>query len=269
SRPDDDPGGRSDNVKELVTVAQLFDEEFGAMVSTPDDPLPPPLVAFLERLALAADVDDYQNREQAVTLMTVHNSKGLEFGHVFLIGMEEGIFPHSRSVDEEGRGVEEERRLCYVGMTRAMQRLWMTHARRRHVFGSTQYNFSSRFLDELPTPLLVHERSNLERGEIDQPRVPRGGAAYADDFHDDYQESWVRPMPAPARAPAGISTRVAPAAAAAGRYKPGMRVVHPMFGVGTVRESDGSGEAEKLIVQFQRYGVKKLVAHLARLEIVA
>ncbi|HYB98320.1 MAG TPA: UvrD-helicase domain-containing protein [Candidatus Limnocylindrales bacterium] len=267
SRPDDDPGGRSDNVKELVTVAQLFDEEYGALVPTPEDPLPPPLVAFLERLALASDVDQYESREQAVTLMTVHNSKGLEFGHVFLIGMEEGIFPHSRSVDEEGRGVEEERRLCYVGMTRAMTRLWLTHARRRHVFGSTQYNLASRFLDELPPGLLVHERSAVERGEYEQPRINRGGTDYADDFHDTW-ESRARPMPAPVRPASGLSSRLPSSPQSAGRYKPGMRVVHPMFGVGTVRESDGSGEAEKLIVQFQRFGVKKLVAHLARLEIV-
>jgi DNA helicase-2/ATP-dependent DNA helicase PcrA len=267
-RPDDDPAGRIENVKELVSVAQMFDEEFDAATSE----APSKLVAFLERLALASDVDSYESREQAVTLMTVHNSKGLEYSHVFLIGMEEGVFPHSRSVGEDERGIEEERRLCYVGVTRARQRLVLTRARRRHVFGSVQYNFASRFLDEIPAELIVHERSRAEQAE---PAALRERATDRFDdgwgtqeWHDWRDTSQPRPSPVTGRRVPGPPQTHAPARAG-GLYKPGMRVVHPMFGTGTVRESDGSGESEKLIVQFQRFGLKKLVAHLARLEILA
>ena len=273
SRPDDDPAGRIENVKELVNVAQMFDEDFDP-AANPE--IPGALVAFLERLALAADVDSYQSREQAVTLMTVHNSKGLEFSHVFLVGMEEGVFPHSRSVGEDEKGIEEERRLCYVGMTRARERLVLSRARRRHVFGSMQYNFGSRFLDEIPVALVVHEKSTSE--QLDEGSALRRSGV--ERFDDGWSRDWddapprstpSRPAAHQARRPgAGHSQPARPATASPGAlYKPGMRVVHPMFGVGTVRESDGTGESEKLIVQFQRFGLKKLVAHLARLEVVA
>jgi DNA helicase II / ATP-dependent DNA helicase PcrA len=289
SRPDDDAAGRIENVKELVSVAQMFDEEFDP-AANPD--MPSGLVAFLERLALAADIDTLESREQAVTLMTIHNSKGLEYSHVFMIGMEEGVFPHSRSVGQSGegsdeRGLEEERRLCYVGMTRARQKLVLTRARRRYVFGSMQYNFASRFLDEIPAELLVHERSASEQLEPAALRQQAGRERFDDGWsrgwepdhdrhYDDDSSSPPRFTP-PASRFAATSPRRAAAAAPAkklvtsspgGRYKPGMRVVHAMFGSGTVRESDGTGETEKVVVQFQRFGLKKLVAHLARLEIV-
>ncbi|MBI5505508.1 MAG: UvrD-helicase domain-containing protein [Deltaproteobacteria bacterium] len=277
SRPDDDPVGRTENVKELVTVAQLFDEEFAGLPAQDREEGPRPLAAFLERLALASDIDQYESRAQAVTLMTVHTAKGLEFGHVFLVGMEEGIFPHSRSVNDDGHGIEEERRLCYVGLTRARERLVLTRARRRHVFGATQFNFASRFIDEIPAALLQHERSvhEAERPLAREEGAARhrGGAVHPpDDFGDTWPESGDHPpRSAVVRSPAARpgAPRAAQTTPCAGRYKPGMRVVHPMFGVGTVRESDGSGEAEKLIVQFQRFGIKKLMAALARLDVVA
>ena len=275
SRPDDDAVGRTENVKELVTVAQLFDEEYAALSPEAREESPGPLAAFLERLALASDIDGYQNQAQAVTLMTVHTAKGLEFSHVFLVGMEEGIFPHSRSVDDDGRGIEEERRLCYVGMTRARESLVLTRARRRHVFGATQFNLVSRFIDEIPVALLQHERSpvDVERTEPyeDESRHRRNGSVHPP---DDFEDSWQEPAPHAVR-PAVRRIAARPTASkaqpveSAGRYKPGMRVVHPMFGAGTVRESDGSGDSEKLIVQFQRFGIKKLMAALARLDIVS
>ncbi|HXC50720.1 MAG TPA: UvrD-helicase domain-containing protein [Candidatus Limnocylindrales bacterium] len=270
-RPDDDPTGRIENVKELVSVAQMFDEEFDA-AANPE--IPSPLVGFLERLALASDVDSYESREQAVTLMTVHNSKGLEYSHVFMLGMEEGVFPHSRSVGEDERGVEEERRLCYVGMTRARERLVLTRARRRYVFGSVQYNFASRFLDEIPPALLVHERSSSEHLEPaalrEKPAQERFDDGWSREWHDWRDDAPVRSATvSPSRTMRRPETKPAPVARPGSLYKPGMRVVHPMFGTGTVRETDGTGESEKLIVQFQRFGLKKLVAHLARLEIVA
>ena len=265
-RPDDDATGRIENVKELVSVAQIFDEDFDAD-ATPETPIP--LMAFLERLALAADVDSYESREQIVTLMTVHNSKGLEYSHVFVLGMEEGVFPHSRSIGEDESGIEEERRLCYVAITRARERLVLTRARRRHVFGSMQYNLASRFLDEMPAALLVHERSRAEQVDNEFGR-DRGGSQR---FDDGWSNSW-DDSPPPTRP--GTYRRAVPAApasvprapSAGSAYQPGMKVMHPMFGAGTVRESIGTGETEKLIVQFQRFGMKKLVAHLARLEVL-
>ncbi|MFT4571698.1 MAG: DNA helicase-2/ATP-dependent DNA helicase PcrA [Hyphomicrobiaceae bacterium] len=251
ARPEDDPVGRTENIQELVTVATGWDEDFSSALAErdPEDPELTPLAGFLERVALTADIDGYQARERAITMMTVHNSKGLEFPYAFVAGMEEGIFPHARSTDEEGEGIEEERRLCYVAMTRAMTRLCVTHARRRHVFGNTQYNFASRFLDEIPPSLIRRERSASEDGERGSSGFGRRrGAAPAFD-----EAAQAAPRPAP---PGN------------GSYQPGMKVAHPMFGVGTVRRSDGEGEAEKITVQFQRVGLKKLVARFARLEIV-
>jgi DNA helicase-2/ATP-dependent DNA helicase PcrA len=257
-KPEDDAVGRIENVQEFVNVAASWDDEFSDVQAErdPEDAVLTPLVGFLERVALAADVDAYQTRERAVTLMTVHNSKGLEFPYVFVAGMEEGIFPHARSSnDEEGEGVEEERRLCYVAMTRAKRRLTLTHARRRYVFGNTQFNFSSRFLDEIPDALVSTRRSRREEGiPSAYGRGSAGGSARNTDGWDD---------PGPQNPIAKASTENSP-----GSFQPGMKVVHPMFGVGTVRRSDGTGESEKLVVQFQRVGLKKLMAKFARLEVV-
>ena len=137
--------GRIENLSELVGSAQ----EFRARV---DDPT---LAGFLEEVQLQSDQDTLASDTAQVTLMTIHNAKGLEYRVVFLIGMEEGIFPHSRSIEDNE--VEEERRLAYVGMTRAMERLTMTHATARSLYGRREYNLGSRFLDELP-PSVVRER---------------------------------------------------------------------------------------------------------------
>jgi len=113
------------------------------------------LSGFLQEISLYSDQDAIRGEQSLVTLMTIHNAKGLEFRAVFLIGMEEGIFPHARSIEEQG--IEEERRLAYVGMTRAMERLTLTHAMARSLYGRRDYNLPSRFLDELPESV-VRER---------------------------------------------------------------------------------------------------------------
>jgi DNA helicase-2/ATP-dependent DNA helicase PcrA len=130
--------GRIENLQELVGVAREYQE-------TADEPS---LSHFLQEISLFSDQDAIRGDESLVTLMTLHNAKGLEFRAVFLIGMEEGIFPHARSVEEQG--IEEERRLCYVGMTRAQELLTLTHASSRSLWGARNYNLPSRFLDELP-----------------------------------------------------------------------------------------------------------------------
>jgi len=130
--------GRIENLQELVGVAREY--RSGETESS--------LAAFLQEISLVSDQDTISDDRGLVTLMTLHNAKGLEFPVVFMIGMEEGIFPHSRSIEEQG--VEEERRLCYVGMTRAMERLTLTHTMARSLYGRREYNLASRFLDELP-----------------------------------------------------------------------------------------------------------------------
>jgi DNA helicase-2/ATP-dependent DNA helicase PcrA len=130
--------GRIENLQELVGVAQEY------QASSPE----PSLSHFLQEISLFSDQDALTDQESRVTLMTLHNAKGLEFRAVFMVGMEEGIFPHSRSLEEQQ--LEEERRLCYVGMTRAQERLTLTHAAGRSLYGSRNYNLPSRFLDELP-----------------------------------------------------------------------------------------------------------------------
>ncbi|HZO49106.1 MAG TPA: UvrD-helicase domain-containing protein [Gaiellaceae bacterium] len=137
--------GRIENLQELVGVAR----EYRAQTEEPS------LADFLQSISLTSDQDELRDERGVVTLMTLHNAKGLEFRAVFMIGMEEGIFPHSRSIEEQG--VEEERRLCYVGMTRAMEQLTLTHAMARTLYGRRDYNLPSRFLDELPAEV-VRER---------------------------------------------------------------------------------------------------------------
>jgi DNA helicase-2/ATP-dependent DNA helicase PcrA len=138
--------GRIENLQELVALAREWMESAAE----------PTLSSFLQEVSLYSDQDAIRGDGSLVTLMTLHNAKGLEFRAVYLIGMEEGIFPHSRSIEEQG--VEEERRLCYVGMTRAMERLTLLHASSRMLYGGRSYNLPSRFLDELPEQHVERDR---------------------------------------------------------------------------------------------------------------
>jgi DNA helicase II / ATP-dependent DNA helicase PcrA len=138
--------GRTENLQELVGVTREYQENAES----------PTLSEFLQQISLFSDQDAIEEERSLVTLMTLHNAKGLEFRAVFLIGMEEGVFPHSRSIEEQG--LEEERRLCYVGLTRAQERLVLTHAAARSLWGSRGYNMPSRFLDELPQEEIERDR---------------------------------------------------------------------------------------------------------------
>ena len=246
---DPDRQARMDNVRELLTVSQDFDQIYDPRELEDDDPMVDPLTAFLERLTLAAEVDDLTDEHSGtVTLMTVHNSKGLEFDHVILTGMEEGLFPHSRSSEESDFGIQEERRLCYVGMTRARKTLAMTHATRRHLHGAFQSNPPSRFLAEIP-PALVEPLAYASERFTAAQDFGRAAAACGD------------------RAPSSSAKKET--RAADGRtYRVGMRVVHPMFGEGTIRACERAGDDAKLVVQFRRAGTKKLVARYARLQTI-
>jgi len=183
-------------------------------------------------------------REQgALTLMTLHSAKGLEFPVVFIVGMEEGVFPHSRSLLEEAE-IEEERRLCYVGMTRAKQRLYLTSAGCRRLYGTENYNLPSRFLEEIPEGSLeILERRETAMPLRDSVRVSRAAAedrmpSY-EDFSDEPEWECLRP---------------------------GFRVRHPEFGIGTILERTGEGEEMKVMVAFSRGGKKKLAVKYANLE---
>jgi len=205
---------------------------------------------YLEQVALITDVDSYDPSLDRVSLMTLHAAKGLEFPVVFMVGMEEGLFPHSRtaSADED---VEEERRLCYVGMTRAMEKLYLTHARRRRIYGDYQFNPPSCFLKEIPPEFLDQAKAvGLKRPAshnlaslFDQPEATLAQEEAGPDEDD------LRMVP---DAENGLQI--------------GMQVRHVKFGVGTVRRVEGQGENQKVIVYFHRFGPKKLLVKFAGLE---
>jgi DNA helicase-2/ATP-dependent DNA helicase PcrA len=197
----------------------------------------PSLAGFLDRAALLSETDRLRD-DVPVLLMTLHAAKGLEFESVFLVGMEEGLLPHSRSLGAE-EGLEEERRLCYVGMTRAMERLSLSWARSRQVFGQRRLTEPSRFLSEIP-------REDLERS---------GGAFRLPASPGDRRPSWTPP-------PLAVAAASGPAADA---MRPGARVRHPLFGVGTVLRREGEGDELKVTVSFPGVGAKKLVARFAGL----
>jgi DNA helicase-2/ATP-dependent DNA helicase PcrA len=218
-----------------------------------------------------AEADEQDGAENArVLLMTLHSAKGLEFPVVVMTGLEEGLFPHSRSTDEDD-DMEEERRLCYVGMTRARRKLVLTSACRRRVFGEYRATEPSRFLDEVP-PHLV-SRYDFS-GNSYQSSLFRGGGGGGDAYGRRPGSNWDRG----GRGAGGSwhERREAPAPPAfayededqssPGGFRLGMRVRHPQFGVGTILGLDGDGEDLKLAVRFASVGTKRLVAKFARLE---
>jgi DNA helicase-2/ATP-dependent DNA helicase PcrA len=244
---------RVENLAELVAVAREFVTEAADVTETglEDDPVDPgSLGAFLERVALVADSDqipdapaDGEEGESGgvVTLMTLHTAKGLEFPVVFLSGLEDGVFPHLRSLGDP-RELEEERRLAYVGITRAQRRLYLSRATVRSAWGAPQHNPASRFLDELPDELL-----DWRRTEADQTRWSGGAVALS------------RPVarPSPARGRGGASERSIPS------LRPGDRVAHDSFGLGTVVAVDGVGDRSVASVDFGSAGVKRLLLRYA------
>ena len=243
------------------------------------------LAEFLDHAALVSDADAYDERAQ-VTLMTLHAAKGLEFPLVFLAGMEEGLFPHSRTLLNPDE-MEEERRLCYVGMTRAMDQLILTRARYRRRYGTDlpEAGIPSRFLEEVPPELLE------DLGRPAQPRaaVPHEVSHYSYEDEDQSAPAYTAPRGStkPQRRqglPAYNSIEnIAEFFASRGKkftrpkinlpeptgkkgFRPGQRVRHPKYGEGTVFRREGEGEEAKLTVQFPRFGLKKLVEKYAQLE---
>jgi DNA helicase-2/ATP-dependent DNA helicase PcrA len=223
--------GRIENLEELVNVAAEYDAA---------DTEEHSLGEFLQQVALVADADGRTDDEGLVTLMTLHNAKGLEYPIVFMIGCEEGVFPHSRALDEGG--LEEERRLCYVGITRAERDLYMTYARTRTVFGARSYGMSSRFLTEIPVTLTDHDEQPARGMNGLRGRTPPGaaGGAWA------AAGAW--------SAPAGDEPE--PVA-----FRLGDDVVHAAFGEGVVTGVEPGGI---VVIRFSKdRSERKLVAGLA------
>jgi len=225
--------GRIENLEELVGVAREFDAT--AEVRALDD--------FLQQVALVSDADTRVDDQGLVTLMTLHNAKGLEYPIVFIIGCEEGVFPHSRSLDEGS--LEEERRLCYVGITRAMRDLTFTYARRRSLFGTESYGLRSRFLDELPVELTDRQ------DDFVTPAAGLGGTLRRSAVGGG--AGWAAAAEAGRLADEGASAR-GRADAAAVSYRLGEDVVHAAFGDGVVTGLEPGGI---IVVRFARDGSER------------
>jgi DNA helicase-2/ATP-dependent DNA helicase PcrA len=219
---------RLENLRELVNAADAFilpQEDADAGLTE--------LQSFLAHAALEAGDTQGERWDDCVQLMTMHSAKGLEFPLVFIAGMEDGLFPHQRSVEEAGGRLEEERRLCYVGMTRAREQLYLTYAELRRMHGSENFCRPSRFIDEVPAGLLEEVRPRMSASRPYAAARPSAGGGPA---HNDWP------------------------------FKLGEAVVHPKFGEGTVLAFEGSGEHTRVHVNFPAAGPKWLVLAYARLE---
>lgn len=242
--------GRVDNLREFATAVSEYEEQ------NPEAGL----IDFLDQVALVNDVDEMDERSGRVSLLTIHSAKGLEFPVVFLVGMEEGLFPHSRTLESQD-DIEEERRLCYVGMTRARERLYLASARRRRVFGTQRFNSVSRFVSEVDPAYLHYEssRSGLwggDDGDTEESVFER----YGDDLVIDRSY---------AQRDMSVDDYFIDDAAGGGGFRIGGRIRHPEFGIGTIKGIEPQGDRYKLTVLFSGIGVKKVVTGYAPIEILS
>ena len=252
---------RIENLNEFLTVAMEFEEE-NAENS---------LAEFLESITLSSDIDGMEDKEDSVTLMTLHSAKGLEFPVVFLVGMEEGLFPSYRSIGEQ-RELEEERRLCYVGITRAKEYLFLTCAKQRTIFGSTSLNKISRFLEEIPKELLegveklekphkLKENTEWTYGNNSNKKAISFVIAGSNtnkpqpNFTFRTAESFLN----------NINTK--PIGVNLSKYKIGQTIYHKKFGEGIITEIAEEGDDLKIDISFEKVGHKRLMAKYANLEI--
>ena len=262
------------NLEEFLTVASEFEEEFAENG----------LSEFLEGITLSSDIDNVEENEESVTLMTLHSAKGLEFPVVFLVGMEEGIFPGYKSISEP-KELEEERRLCYVGITRAKENLFLTCSKQRTVFGSTSYNPTSRFLAEIPQELLdgyeeafgenhkdtifkdssyswtygSKDNGNIKTYKINEKEPVFAASSKTNNtgFAFRTAESFLNNLGKQASKDVDLS-----------KYEAGVRVFHKKFGEGTINIVEPEGEDLKVDINFDKVGHKRLMAKFANLEII-
>src|SRR5215216_6393776 len=264
----DEAEGRLENLQELVNAAVDYDDQ-GIEG----------LREFIDHSALVSDQDEYK-RDAPVTLMTVHAAKGLEFPVVFVVGLEEGLFPHSRAASDRAE-MEEERRLAYVAMTRAERYLYVTHAMKRRVYGEELASEPSPFLNEMPSELLEDlslgkswlsfargsSAIDYESGEYKKERKKYTGKTYdnADSIAEFFKQR-NRQMGQTSGSLPNISKQAPSTAASSDEFKPGSYVRHSKYGRGLVLRREGAGESAKLTVSFPGFGQKKLVEKYAGLE---
>jgi DNA helicase-2/ATP-dependent DNA helicase PcrA len=229
---------RLENLRELRGLAEEFDTHAD---------LAGALELFLTEVTLRSDVDAYAEDDDGVTLITLHMVKGLEFPVVFMVGMEEGLLPHRRAVEDESE-LPEERRLCYVGITRAQDRLYLSCAFRRHLYGQAQAGFPSRFLQDIPQTMLAAPRHGA--APVAPPRRDRGQPQQRSAYRERLMERQVQ---------------AAPAAPPVQRYFEGERVEHPKFGEGVVKKSTLTRTDEEVVVRFDTGSLKILLGSIASL----
>ena len=268
---------RIENLEEFLTVAIEFEEESADNT----------LAEFLENITLSSDIDGMEDKDDSVTLMTLHSAKGLEFPVVFLVGMEEGIFPGYKSIGEP-QALEEERRLFYVGITRAKQYLYLTCAKHRTIFGSTSYNQVSRFVKEIPEELLEGYAEVVERKSVDKEefkdygyRWSYGKGQTVKTFKmSEEDKSAVAKTIGEQGTKSEYQYRTAESFLNSikqnnqtndvdlSKYQVGQRVYHKKFGEGTITKLEQEGNDVKVDLEFDKAGHKRLMAKFAGLEII-
>lgn len=261
---------RFDNLMEFIGVAIEFENENAEHT----------LGDFLESIALVSDVDNLDETTEAVTLMTMHSAKGLEFKNVFIVGMEEGLFPSKRSIEEDGQ-TEEERRLCYVAITRAQKHLFLTNTKKRTLYGSTTFSIPSRFIEEIPDSVLSEDAIDNRNG-----KKSASTRTWLDDEYKKVEtyisnrnrvsenvERKVRPnvgisVDAFLKNLAGTTIPQKANVASEIKYKVGMEVKHKKFGIGVIENIEPEGDDFKLEIMFDNSGFKRLMANYTPLEII-
>jgi DNA helicase-2/ATP-dependent DNA helicase PcrA len=263
---------RIENLQEFQNAILQFEEERDEEAT---------LQAFLEEMALISDADAMNENSEAVTLMTLHLSKGLEFKNVFMVGLEEGLFPSGRALDDANFDqLEEERRICYVGMTRARENLYMSYAKSRRVYGQEEHRPVSRFIGEIPEQYITANAAIKRPAFLDRyaekfshPSRPSdneyssGSAkAYSSSTRNVHSNESANVFPNYEDDQfSEASFESAPRSSGVGLSR-GDRVRHPIFGVGSIFQVEGSGESQKVSVLFQDKSLKKFMVKNARLE---
>ena len=264
---------RIQNLEEFLTVAMEFEEEASEN----------PLAEFLEGITLSSDIDGMEEEEDSITLMTLHTAKGLEFPVVFLVGLEEGIFPGYKSIGEP-KELEEERRLCYVGITRAKQFLFLTCAKQRTIFGSTTYNAPSRFLNEIPEEYLKGYEEAFKKEKVNSYGDKTYNWEYGNsskvvtrklglnEIESSYKSTTSSNLSGynfktPESFLSNLNKKTENSTDLS-KYKAGIRVFHKKFGEGTINYVEQEGEDLKVDINFDKVGHKRLMAKFANLEVI-